>query len=71
MFQLFLCVSFFFMPLLFYPVALFKQCLSIYLCVCPDEEAGYSCLHRCHYGGIVDNKAGHQPAAKMLMKAIL
>lgn len=30
-------------------------CIRVCLCVCPDEElSGYSCLHRCPYGGIVE-----------------
>lgn len=54
----------------FYLVALFSS-MSVFICVCPDEESGYSCLHRCLYGGIVDDKFGHQSAAKRLIKVIL
>lgn len=56
----------------FHLVALFYQCIYLCVCLCPDEElAGYSCLHRCPFGGIVAKNLGHQPAAKRLIKVIL
>lgn len=47
--------------LFFHPV--FSLFVFICVCVLPEEElSGYSCLRRCPYGGIVDNKSWHQPA---------
>ena len=68
-----ICMLCFILAYLFFHLSFNLLHYNVYICVCvcacvractcvylyPDEQfSGFSCLHRCPYGGIVDDKFG-------------